>query len=75
MIHLPIMRWLLVAILPLGGLLVGLLRETFVGSARGTDLHGSVVMVSADHSATADVDYHSVAGMVDVASSSCDSID
>ena len=55
MIHLPIMRWLQVAILPLGGLLVGLLwavirqmtlfstAETLVGSARGTSLHGSGV--------------------------------
>ena len=47
--------WLLIAVLPLGGLLVGLLRaiirqvpfftttEALAGSARGTSLHGSVV--------------------------------
>ena len=55
MIHVPIMCWLLVAILPLRGLLVGLLRaivrevtffattETLAGGARGTSLHRSVV--------------------------------
>ena len=56
MIHLSCVGyWLLIAILPLWGLLVWLLRviitqmtlfttaETFVGSARGTGLHGSVI--------------------------------
>ena len=36
---------------------------------------GLLIVVSAGHSADGAVDYHSVAGMVDVASSSCDSID
>ena len=56
MVHLSrVGCWLLIAVLPLGGLLVGLLRaiirhvtffpttETLAGSARGTSLHGSVV--------------------------------
>ena len=55
MIHLPIMCWLLVAVLLLGSLRVGLLRaiirevtffattETLAGGARGTSLHRSVV--------------------------------
>ena len=56
MIHLSCVGcWLLIAILPLRGLLVWLLRaiirqmtlftivKTLVGSARGTGLHGSVV--------------------------------
>ena len=32
-------------------------------------------MVSADHSAARDADFHSAAGMMDATSSSCDSID
>ena len=32
-------------------------------------------MVSADHFAARDVDYHSTTGMVNVAGSNCDSID
>ena len=55
MIHLPIMCWLLVAVLFLGGLLIRLLRamirevtffattETLARGARGTSLHRSVV--------------------------------
>jgi len=59
MVHLSCVGcWLLIAVLPLGGLLVGLLRaiirqvtffttmEALAGSARGTSLHGSVVMRS-----------------------------
>ena len=59
MIHLSYVGcWLVIAILPLWGLLVWFLRaiirqvtlftiaETLVGSARGTGLHGSVVKCS-----------------------------
>ena len=58
MIHVPIMCWLLVAVLLLGGLRVGLLRaiirqvtffsttKTLAGGARGTSLHRSVVVRS-----------------------------
>ena len=55
MVHLSCVGcWLLISIMPLGGLLVGLLRaiirhvtlfttiEALAGSARGTSLHGSV---------------------------------